>query len=222
MGVSIHYWAVPPSSALFKRLERDKAFVALMAALFPYGNGVFFFFGELEADERDEILESMIQHSRSRLGPEPEARRLIEEFRLELERTRLDYPGVELREGSLEKTFVLVEERLKEALKPVRSDAEEFVSKLIHGDGRLGGPGKDDIERMMREEDYVTLSQEMENSVGVISAPLVQEGAQVLNGLDALHLFYNDRVYEFDSFQRWHRLYQETAAAGEVLLVGVC
>ena len=44
MGVSIHYWAIPPSSGLFQRLQSDKAFIALMAALFPYGNGIFFFF----------------------------------------------------------------------------------------------------------------------------------------------------------------------------------
>ncbi len=44
MSVSIHFWALPPASALFRRLEHDKAFVTLMAGLFPYGRGVFFFF----------------------------------------------------------------------------------------------------------------------------------------------------------------------------------
>lgn len=222
MGVSIYYWAVPPASALFQRLERDKAFVKLMADLFPYGCGVFFFFDEIDEDEREEILESVIEHGQSRLGPEPEARRSIEEFRQELAQTRLHYPGVEHREGSLEKTFVLIEERLKEGLKAVRSDAEEFVSKLIYGDRTLGGPEKDEIERMRRDGDYAALSREMRDTVGVISAPLVQEGAQALNGLDALVLFGNDHVWDFESFQRWHRLYQESAAAGDALLVGVC
>ncbi len=37
MGVSVHYWAVPPSSKLFHRLRVDKPFAVLMAYLFPYG-----------------------------------------------------------------------------------------------------------------------------------------------------------------------------------------
>ena len=43
MGVSLHYWAVPPSSGLFKRLQSDRAFVTLMRSLFCYGGGIFFF-----------------------------------------------------------------------------------------------------------------------------------------------------------------------------------
>ena len=134
MGTSVYYWAVPPSSALFKRLERDKAFVTLMAALFHYGAGVFYFFDELEDDEREEILKSVIKHRQERLGPKREARRLIEEFRQELARTRLDYPGVARRRGSLDKTSFLVAERLTHALKPGRKYGEKFVDKLIYGD----------------------------------------------------------------------------------------
>jgi len=222
MGVSVHYWAVPPSSALFQRLERDKAFVTLMAALFPYGNGVFFFFNGLEADEREEILEDVIARAQKRLGPEPNARRLIEEFRQELERTRLEYPGVEHRCGSLEKTSHLVEERLREALKPIRSDAEKFVGKLLFGDRTLGAPDEEYIEALQQKGDYKALGEEMENTVGLVSAPLVQEGAQVLSGLEEEHLFINDCVGPFLSFQRWRRLYQDAAAGGEALLVGVC
>jgi antitoxin HicB len=37
MGVSVHYRAVPPSSALFNRLQNDGAFVTLMAVLSCYG-----------------------------------------------------------------------------------------------------------------------------------------------------------------------------------------
>ena len=73
MSVSIHFWALPPSSALFQRLERDKAFVTLMAALFPYGRGVFFFFDEIKAGERKSILERVTLERRGRLGPAPEA-----------------------------------------------------------------------------------------------------------------------------------------------------
>jgi hypothetical protein len=38
MGVSVHYWAVPPSSTLSRRLQSDKGFVTLWAALCPYTN----------------------------------------------------------------------------------------------------------------------------------------------------------------------------------------
>jgi hypothetical protein len=114
-GVSLHYWAVPPSSGLFKRLQSDRAFVTLMGSLFCYGGGIFFFFDDIAAAEREDILQEVISAQEKVLGPEPEARQLIEEFRLELERTRLAYPGVEHRRCSLEKTSFLVEERLSQA-----------------------------------------------------------------------------------------------------------
>jgi hypothetical protein len=134
VGVSLHYWAVPPSSGLFKRLQRDGAFVTLIRSLFPYGRGVLFFFDEIAAPEREDILQEVISGQENVLGPQSEARRLIEEFRLELERTRLAYPGVEHRQCSLEKTSFLVEERLSQALKYVREDATAFVGRLLYGD----------------------------------------------------------------------------------------
>jgi hypothetical protein len=212
MGTSVYYWAVPPSSALFKRLERDKAFVTLMAALFHRGAGVFYFFDELEDNEREEILQSVIKHRQERLGPKPEARRLIEEFRQELARTRLDYPGVERRRGSLDKISFLVAERLTQALKPGRKYGEKFVDKLIYGDRTLGKTDPDNAQ---------TMPEDLDNTVGVISAPLVQEGANVLSGLKAEELFGNDLVWQWENFQEWRRLFQEAAAAGDALLAGV-
>ena len=67
------------------------------------------------------------------------ARRLIEEFREEVERTRLSHPGVERHGCSLEKTGFLVEERLSEALGHVRDDASVFVNQLLCGDQAHGG-----------------------------------------------------------------------------------
>src|SRR5262245_23220613 len=112
MGVSVHYWAVPPSSTLFGRLQSEKAFATLMAALFCYGNGIFYFFDESDPEENEEILDWVIESRRDILGPEPEARRWIEDFRQELEHTRSAFPGVERRVTSLEKTSELIEERL--------------------------------------------------------------------------------------------------------------
>lgn len=134
MGVSLHYWAVPPSSGLFKRLQSDRAFVTLMGSLFCYGGGIFFFFDDIAAAEREDILQEVISAQEKVLGPEPEAWQLIEEFRLELERTRLAHPGVEHRRCSLEMTSFLVEERLSQALKHVREDATTFVGRLLYGD----------------------------------------------------------------------------------------
>jgi hypothetical protein len=91
MGVSVHYWAVPPASTLFRRLQSEKAFATLMAALFPYGCGIFYFFDEIDPEENEEILEWVIESRREALGPEPEARRWIDAFRQELE-THLPMP----------------------------------------------------------------------------------------------------------------------------------
>jgi hypothetical protein len=210
MGVSVHYWAVPPSSALFRRLRVEKAFAVLMAYLFPYGRGVFYFFDELDPEEREEVLQEVIDSRAAVLGPEPEARRWIDEFRRELERTRLEFPGVERRRTSLEKTSRLVEERLSRQVKRVREDdAAEFVRRLMFGDGELGrdlGLGYDDV-------------------LGLISAPLVREGAELLDGLVAEALFARDggwEEYHLDSYQHWRQLFQEAAAVEDVLLVGVC
>ncbi len=211
MSVSIHFWALPPASGLFRRLEHDKAFVALAASLFPYGRGVFFFFNEIEASERENILERVIEDRRGRLGGEPEARRLIEEFRQELERTRLTYPGVEHQHCSLEYTCFLIEKHLLEALKPASSGAEKFVRNLIYGDRVLGKSESNDIESIMRDRG---------NTVGLVSPALVQEGAQILCGPGAERLF--DSVWQLEGFQDWRHLYQAAAAEGEAILVGAC
>lgn len=211
MSVSIHFWALPPSSGLFQRLERDKAFVTLMAALFPYGRGVFFFFGEIEAGERKSILERVTLERRGRLGPAPEAARLIEEFRQELERTRQTYPGVEHRRCTLEYTCFLIEKRLAEALKPVWNEGEKFVRGLMYGDLVLGKSGASDIGSMMQDRG---------NTVSVVSPALVQEGARLLWGQGAETLFAS--VWQLESFQDWRGLYRAAATEGEALLVGTC
>jgi hypothetical protein len=210
MGVSVHYWAIPPSSALFRRLQRDKAFAVLMAFLFPYGRGIFHFFDDKGIEEREEILDEVIDRHGEVLGPEPEARRRIDEFRLELDRTRSAYAGVERRRCSLEKTSRLVEERLLRELKRLRGEgAEGFLRGLMFGDQALSR----------------NLGLSGEDVLGLVSPPLVREAAQVLDGLDAEALFARDggwEEYHLNDFQRWRQLYRNAAAGGEALLVGVC
>jgi hypothetical protein len=216
VGVSLHYWAVPPSSGLFKRLQRDRAFVTLMGSLFPYGRGVFFFFDEIAAPEREGILQEVISGQENVLGPQSEARRLIEEFRLELERTRLAYPGVEHRQCSLEKTSFLVEERLPQALKHVREDATAFVGRLLYGDQVHGALKSEGVKLEEFSNDPAFLCGNF------VSPSLVKEGAHALSALDAKALFINDSVWQLQSFQRWHTVYGEAAAHGEALCGGVC
>jgi hypothetical protein len=208
IGVSVHYWAVPPSSDLFCRLQSEKALATLMAALFHYGCGIFYFFDEIDPDERQEILEEVIESQA--LGSDVEARRWIEDFRQELDRARSASPGVERRRTSLEKTSRLIEERLLRELQQIRGgEAAEFLRKLMFGDQELG--------RDLGLPERYTLGQ--------ISCALVREGTQVLNGLDAEALFARDggwEEYHLEDFQRWRQLYQVAAAQGDALLVGVC
>ena len=68
------------------------------------------------------------------------ARRAINEFRRDVEWTRRAYPGIERRRVSLEDTFDVVERRAKEALRQVRSDADRFVGRIMHGSNALGNP----------------------------------------------------------------------------------
>jgi hypothetical protein len=136
MGVSIHYWAIPPQSTLFLRLQRDKAFTVLMAALFPYGSGIFRFFEEksIDPEEQEEILANTIERHGYALGTKAEARRWIDAFRAELEQTRSFYPGIEMRCASLEKTSALVEERLLQksrTLPPNRNHRDEMYRAVL-------------------------------------------------------------------------------------------
>lgn len=223
MGVSLHYWAVPPSSGLFKRLQSDRAFLTLMGSLFCYGGGIFYFFDELSAAEREDILQDVIHRQQKSLGPEPMARRVIEEFREEVERTRLSHPGVERRGCSLEKTGFLVQERLSEALNQVRDDASAFVERLLYGDelhGALKGQVVN-VEEFSVEELVEMASDPARQCGNFVSPSLVSRGAELLRALDAEALFLNDAVWQLQSFQRWRHLYVEVAAHDEALCCGV-
>ena len=159
-----------------------------MGSLFCYGGGIFFFFDGLASAEREDILQDPINRQQKVLGPEPMARRLIEEFRQELEQARLSYAGVEHRRCSLEKTGVLVRERLSQALMQVRDDTSAFVDQLLHGDQVHGALKGDEI-------DLEEFSNDPSFTCGNFSSlSLVQEGAEVLSALDAEALFINDSI----------------------------
>jgi hypothetical protein len=209
MSVQFDYWAIPPSSTLFQRLLTDKAFVNLMAALFPHGPSVFFLFDSVAPYGCDEILGSIIESGR--LGNEAEARRLIDEFRLELEQTRLAYPGIGQRRCSLEKSFVPILERISEALRNVPDDSDKFVTRLMTGDHRFLYVGHSTCPPDIREDS--------DDGVGLVPSPLVQEGARLIGELNAEALFAHELTFE--DFKRWHGLYRDAAALGEAILVGL-
>jgi hypothetical protein len=207
MGVSVHYWAIPPQSRLYARLQEDRAFNTLMAYLFPYGCGIYRF-SEIEREEAEETLDDVVERHRAALGPEPEARRRITEFLAELERTRAEFPGIERRTAMLEKCSSEVEERLTQALQTVRTDAAGFTRKVMFGDKLLAAhlrpPGED--------------------TLGLVSLPVVREGAAALERLKPEELFPSGEgwgEWHRDNYRWWRQAYLEAAEHAEEILVGV-
>jgi hypothetical protein len=202
MSVEIRYRAIPAPSPLLHRLLNDKAFVTLMRAFYNFG---FLFFDGTYDWEREAVVFEVIESRQHILGDEPEARRLIDEFLLEIERTRLACPGIEQRTCGLEESFLPIWERTQEALRPIRDDADGFVSQIMSGDLQLG---KDDPR-----------DPENKDCIGLVSAPLVQEAARVTGELNAEAMFTKATIWDLEDFNALRKLYREAAARGEALLV---
>ncbi|MEH2111583.1 hypothetical protein [Nostoc sp.] len=208
MGVSVLYSAIPPSSTLYTRLQREKALSILVVYLFPYGCGIFRFF-EIDPEEINEILEDVIETHQETFGSELEADRVIAQLRSELRLTRQAYPGIEDRTVSLEKTSVEIEKRLSQELSRRKvANADEIVEKLMFGDQTLAP---------------TLLS--AEESLGLISRELlVTEGASILRQIDPETLFARDEGQEgwyLDHFEQWRDLYLSADKNNEEILVGV-
>lgn len=185
MGVSGLYSAIPPKSTLYKRLQQEKAFNTLMVYLFPYGGGIFRFF-EIEDDDVEEILEWMIESNQDTLGSESEARHWINEFQSELERTRNLYPGIEDRRALLEKSAHEIEKRLVQLSRSQGKDTTEFVNRLMFGD------------------QIASNLVQLEDTLGLVSLALVQEGAIILREVEPEMLFTRDegrQEWYLDQFQ---------------------
>jgi hypothetical protein len=206
MGVSIRYQGVPPRSHFYRRLLEDAAFNTLLAALFPYGSGVFELLAS-EPDEVDEILAEAITNYSATLGPEVEAEQRVADFRAELERTRREHPRIESATASLEKCSAEVEERLAQALGKSRRRASDWVRKLVCGDGLLAPHLRPDGEDIL----------------GIVSLPLVREGARALKALPPSAVFGRDDWEGWcrDNYRRWRWLYLRAAKRSEILLVGI-
>ena len=219
MGVSVYYWAVPPSSEIFKRLQTDEAFLGLMGVLFHHGSGMFHFFTELDDEEGEEILTDAVHRYARLFGPEPAARRLIEEFRHLVEETRRHHPGIERRRCTLNKTQRILLDRLPNVLGNVRDDAAAFVEKLVFGDRQHG------VLEAIKSSGRKCSDNPGYECGGFVSLALVRDGARVLSAIDtetALSEELADAPWELESFLRWRDLYADASAHGEVLFVGVC
>jgi hypothetical protein len=203
MGVSVLYSAIPPSSTLYARLQREKALSILVVSFFPYGCGIFRFF-EIDPEEIDEILQNVIETHQETFESELEADRVIAQLRSELRLTRQAYPGIEDRTASLEKSSAEIEKRLSQELSRRKvANADEIVEKLMFGDQTLAP---------------TLLS--AEESLGLISSELVSEGASILRQIDPETLFARDEWY-LDNFKQWKDLYLSAADKNEEILVGV-
>lgn len=205
MGVSVLYNAIPCSSTLYARLQREKPLAILMVPLFPYGCGIFRFF-EIEPEEVNEILEEVIEAHPDTFS-DLEAEQIIAEFRSELRRAHEAYPGIEGRSASLEKSSTEIEERLtQELLRRQIENANEIVEKLICGDQVFA-------QNLLPEAE----------SLGLISRELVIEGARILRQIDPEELF-NDEGEDrwcIDEFSQWRDLYLSADEKNEEILVGV-
>ncbi|MEH2286731.1 hypothetical protein [Nostoc sp.] len=202
MGVSVLYSAIPPGSTLYARLQSEKALSILVVSLFPYGCGIFRFF-EIEAEEINEILEDVIETHQETFGSKLEADWVIAQLRSELRLTRQAYPGIEDRTASLEKTSVEIEKRLSQELSRRKfANANEIVEKLMFGDQTLAP--------MLSTEE----------SLGLISRELVNEGASIFRQIDPETLFTRNE-WCFEDFERWRNLYLLAANKNEEILVGV-
>jgi hypothetical protein len=207
MSVCVHYWAIPPNSRLYARLQEDRAFNVLMVSLFPYGCGVYQFY-TIEPEEKKEILDEIVERNHAALGSETEARQRIMEFLAELERTRVEFPGIERRAYMIENCSSEIEQRLTQAFQKERADAAKLVQKVMFGDKLLAAhlrpPGEDIL--------------------GLVSQPAVQEGAAALERLDPDAFFPSGegwREWYRENYGGWRQMYLETARHSEEILVGV-
>lgn len=206
MGVSVIYSAIPLSSTLYARLQREKPLAILMKSLFSYGCGIFNFF-EIEPEEVYEILEEVIEVHQDTFGSDLEADQIIAEFRSELRRTRQAYPGIEARTASLEKSSTEIMEKLTQELSRRQiANADKIVEKLIFGDQAFA-------PKLLPERE----------SLGLISRELVSEGARILQLIDSEMLFAYEGKNRWcvDHFKWWRDLYLSADEKNEEILLGV-
>jgi hypothetical protein len=210
MSFSVRYQALPERSRFFERLQEDRAFLPLLMALFPHGEGPFAFLGA-EPEAATKILEEAAARLPGTFKPGAAARRRVAEFCAEAERTCAQFPGIDARVASLGESYFWVEGRLDEAVRKDPRRAWGWGQKLVYGDRRLT-PG-----RLETSDDYLF----DKHSLRVVSRRLVRKAAPLLRPLPPSRLLAKEgeegRYRE--EYRPWRQFYLAAAEGADVLLV---
>ena len=206
MGLSVIYSAIPPSSNLYLRLQRDKALNTLVSFIFSDGFGVFHFF-EIAPEDIEESLENIVDVYSEVFKSKLDVELIVAELQSELTLTRQTSPGIEYRTAMLEKSSEAIKQRLVQQLSRKQvANAEEVVQKLLFGD-RIFAPN------LASPDEY--------DSLNLISRKLVREGASFFRQIDPTTLFTQEDRYLQD-LEELRDLYLGADEHNEVILVGLC
>lgn len=205
MGVSIYYQALPEHSALFKRVQTEKAFSTLFYALFPNCfNGIFYLLC-MDKEELDDILDHLVEGEV--FDSRAEVDRLFNQLYIELERADASYPGLVYRNVYLEKSQKVIEERLLRELKKRHINNFEYIEKFLYGNQALAPD----------------LYGEIEDQIWLVPSSVIQDGAWMLREIKPEVLFGStrdlDQQYYLERFEWWREFYLEAAETGEAAIV---
>ena len=204
MGVSIYYQAIPEQSALFRRVQTQKAISTLFDFLFPYGNGIFHIF-DIDKEELDEILDEIAEYCEV-FDSRADVDQCLNELRMELERANISYPGLADRNAYLEKIQKVIEERLSQELKRRQLDNHlDYVEKLLYGNQALA-----------------PFYAEYKAQALLVPSSVVRDSMQMLKEIDPEALFEvaeDPHRYYLEEFRWWREFYLEVAEKGEAAIV---
>jgi hypothetical protein len=212
MGVTLSYQAIPPTSNFYRRAMQEKPLYTLLVSLFPYRCGTFSFFdinplfpGD-SINEINESIEDVLKEHQDIFGSELEASLAVAEYRHELMLTCQEFPGIERRTASLEKTGEEVKERLSQELERRKIENYELIIEdLLYGD------------RIFAPSDLSTEA----HTLCLVSRDAVSQGAAILRQIDPASLFSIEEEYYFDSFACWRKFYMEVDENKEEILMDV-
>lgn len=205
MGFSVIYSAIPPSSNLYLRLQREKALNLFVSFIFSDSFGIFHFF-EIDPEDIEETLENIIDVYPEIFKSKLDVDRIVAELQSELTLTCQTSPGIDYRTAMLEKSSSEIKRCLIQELSRKQIDnAEDFVQKLLVGD-RTFAPN------LVPPNEY--------DSSNLISRELVREGASFFRQIDPKTLFAQEDRYLQD-LEELRDLYLGADENDEVILVGL-
>jgi hypothetical protein len=204
MGVSMVYQTIPPQSALFRSVQENAAYHALLAWFYPLG--MFSLITPLDSEPAEEMIEETLESCEDLFGPEPQGRKVIDEFRNILEQTRSSYPGIETRQVTLQKSQREIRRRLP-ALVQDTEETNKLLDELIYGERKLAPHFA--IDGM--------------DTLWMITSGKAGEGVNALSAITPEMLFPgtgDGEDYCRESFSKWKALLDEASSRTEWILVG--